>query len=114
MNDQGQLIEQVLGQVQPIGEDHPVAQETYDSVKAMLEARAAGELIEGTTEFLSAAVDSAVVIRPGDTVLFSTRDRQPDDIIVDLKRRLEAELPEINAVILDGITVTGIYRREEP
>ena len=43
MSEQGDLMAKVLGDVQPVSNDHPVAQETFEAVKAALEARAAGE-----------------------------------------------------------------------
>lgn len=108
---EAEAIDDVLGGFQPIGDDHPVAQQTFDAVKAALEARANGQ-VEAT---LSEAVSTfeVGVIRPGDTVVFSTRDPITAAQVVDLKQRIAEELPGIRSVILNAVTVEAIYRTEE-
>lgn len=119
MTDQTDLMADVLGQAQPVTNDHPVAQETYEAVKAALEARAAGTGRETTPEsgfedeWLSADVDSGTVIRPGDTVIFSTRDRITREHVEHLKEQLAETLPGIIPIVLDGIHIEGVYRRDD-
>ena len=114
MADQDDLIDAVMDEFIPLGEDHPVAQETFDAVKAALDARSNGhvETTETvTTELLTASVDTGIV-RPGDTLILSSRDGLPPNVLAELRQRVADELPGVRAVILDGLTVEGIYRRE--
>jgi hypothetical protein len=118
MSDQQQeLIGEVLGDFVPITEDHPVAQETFDAVKAALEARAAGETPDigvvpytGELQELQYSGLEVGIIKPGDTVILSTRDRHPHEHLKEFKRRMELELPGVKVVIMDGMRVEAIYR----
>lgn len=103
-NDQD-AIEAVLGGFVPIGDDHPRAAETYDAVKAMLEART-----DETAELVS--VDDSRILRPGDTVIFAT-DRTLDAAQAEaLKAQIVADMPGIIPVIFDGLRIEGVYRNE--
>jgi hypothetical protein len=118
MSDQQQgLIADVLGGFEPIGNDHPVAQETFDAVKAALEARAAGETPDiGVVPYADELQElqfsglEVGIIKPGDTLILSTRDRHPHDHLVKFKGRMELELPGVKVVIMDGMRVEAIYR----
>jgi len=80
----------------------------------MLEARAAGQqrLTEIDGELLSADVSAGTVIRPGDTVIFSTRDAVTVERVQQIRERLVEHLPGITPIVLDGIHIEGIYRPE--
>jgi hypothetical protein len=109
VSDQTEMINSVLGDFTPIGEEHPVAQETMESVREMLEARGT-ELQELST--IEASVDVGV-IRPGDTVIFSTRELLPADMVETLKAQISESLPGITPVILSGLRVEAVYRQED-
>ena len=113
-------IAEVLEGFTPVGEDHPAAQETREAVKEMLEARknlreAEVELHELQGELLSSEIDvsDVNVIKPGDTVLFASRGPITQKRMEEIKAALQIELPGVNPVIMDGLTVQGIYRPEK-
>ena len=105
---------EVLGDVQPVGEDHPAAQETLDSVRELLEAR--GQVAERIREIDSQLLSTEsgfLVIKPGDTVLFSSRERITAEQAKDLKTHIEEVLPGITPVVLGGLRIEGVYRGDD-
>src|SRR5436190_19230467 len=116
MSEQHDLIAAVLGDAQPVGDDHPAAVETYEAVRAALEARVnglVGEVAELNTLSETISGFEIGVIKPGDTVLLSTPEPIPPELIDGLKRKLTEELPGIKPVILNGLRVEAIYRGDD-
>jgi len=112
MSDQHDLMNAVIGDYTPLGEEHPAAQETYESVREMLQAR--GEELQQLDELETISTSYEVgVIKPGDTVIFSTRDHISGHDADELKKHITKVLPGITPVILSGLRVEAVYRSED-
>lgn len=110
MSDDQDAIKAVLADFTPLGDDHPRAVETMDAVREMLEARAESQTSELTGELVQ--VDDSRVIRPGDTVILSTKHPLTEGQVLALKEQIVEQMPGIIPVIFDGVRIEGVFRAD--
>lgn len=63
---------------------------------------------------LSTSIDDGQVIRPGDTVIISTHAQTGRYEAERIRNEIADRLPGVTVLVLDRMSVTGIYRPDEP
>lgn len=110
MND-ADAIAEVLADFTPLGEDHPVAQQTLEAVAADLRARH-GLPVE-IPQPITVDVIPGVIVRPGDVLILEVDRAITIRHAEHVRESVMARLPGLADVIVLGAHIGGVYRKED-